>query len=370
MKKNKDFRIALSINGEGKGHITRMTALAQRLKAKYNLVFWCSGSCWRDLEKAFPGSRIHLVPSLHFVTQNFELDYLKTTLVNIKNLISSGFLIENLMEELKAERIDGIISDFEPFLPEAGSRLNLPIIQLNHPGVVTRIWDSSPDAFIARIIAGRMMSKFDKEIICSFYEGDIGPILRNEIIKAKRYVRKGNYFLVYEKEAFSKALRNILSGFPKEEFRFFPNPKEDFLASLAGCRGIIASSGHQIISEALYLQKPIFVIPLKNQYEQRLNAEMLKKSGWGDFGYPEDFSKELKGFIQDIDTFPRPVKTPFVLKTKDDSKKAVLEISDFFSKALKGREKKGYLKVPWYIPPRPNSLYKHTHPVTSSSKAV
>ncbi|HLD86464.1 MAG TPA: glycosyltransferase family protein, partial [Candidatus Nanoarchaeia archaeon] len=39
--------------------------------------------------------------------------------------------------------------------------------------------------------------------------------------------------------------------------------------------------GFTLISEALYLQKPILSIPVEGQFEQTLNALYLKKLGYG-----------------------------------------------------------------------------------------
>ena len=46
-------------------------------------------------------------------------------------------------------------------------------------------------------------------------------------------------------------------------------------------KAIITNGGFTVISEALYLKKPIFSIPIKNQFEQALNAKFVEKLGAG-----------------------------------------------------------------------------------------
>ena len=44
---------------------------------------------------------------------------------------------------------------------------------------------------------------------------------------------------------------------------------------------MIINCGFTVLSEALYLKKPIFAIPIKRQYEQILNGYYLQKQGYG-----------------------------------------------------------------------------------------
>ncbi len=342
------MRIAVSINGEGNGHVTRMIAVLEELTDKHTFIFFCPPHLERIITTVFPHSLFIPIPYLHLVYEDFRVDYVKTTFENIKKLLASGFTIKDLSDELSSLRIDAVLSDFEPFLPEAASRLGLPILQLNHPGVVTRVPAYVPEAIISRIVAARMMSKFDKELICSFYAGDVGPILRREI-RSLCPVR-GEDYLVYIKPEFKERLLGALAGMDCP-FRVFPNPDDDFFSALASCKGIIGPSGHQITSEALFLGKPIFVIPVKNQYEQRLNAEMLRLLGRGNFGEPDSFEPELKNFVENIDSYPRPCSDPNItFRFGDETAKAASLIEEFFRSRMRGESRgRRYFKISWIL---------------------
>jgi uncharacterized protein (TIGR00661 family) len=56
-----------------------------------------------------------------------------------------------------------------------------------------------------------------------------------------------------------------------------PLDKNNFDQSLISSRGVITAAGFQTCSEAIYLNKDLIVIPIENQFEQRCNAESLKR---------------------------------------------------------------------------------------------
>ena len=46
---------------------------------------------------------------------------------------------------------------------------------------------------------------------------------------------------------------------------------------LLRCDGVITGGGFETVAEALYLNKPVFTIPIKGQYEQECNATAASK---------------------------------------------------------------------------------------------
>lgn len=53
-----------------------------------------------------------------------------------------------------------------------------------------------------------------------------------------------------------------------------------FTSSLARCSAVVSTTGHQLLSECLYLGKPVLGLPF-DTYEQRFNAMMLAHMGFG-----------------------------------------------------------------------------------------
>src|SRR5690606_2282575 len=52
-----------------------------------------------------------------------------------------------------------------------------------------------------------------------------------------------------------------------------------FIQSMATSEGVLCGAGFETPAEALYLNKKLLVIPMKNQYEQHLNAAALEEMG-------------------------------------------------------------------------------------------
>lgn len=64
--------------------------------------------------------------------------------------------------------------------------------------------------------------------------------------------------------------------------------KEEFQSDITKCSGIITGSGFSTTSEALILNKKLWSIPMRGQYEQLCNAISLKKMGI----YTDSFTKD------------------------------------------------------------------------------
>ncbi len=318
------MRIGISINGQGRGHLTRMTALAQQLKEEHEIVFWCPDKYHSFLQEHFPDNFIYSIPYYKFVIEENRIDIFKTGIHNMEHIIGLPVYISDLADQIRLMDIKTLISDFEPFLPKAARKVGIPIIQLNHPAVVLRNVAFTPEALLAKVISTSMMGEYDVRIISSFFNGDIGPIIRREIREASP--TKGDYFLVYLHESMRDRVISELDRLNDVKYKVFPNPQEDFVSALAGCRGVITNAGHQLLSETLHLKKPVLTLPFEGQFEQTLNAEMLHKSGRGIIGNMTTIRKTIQKYMQFTETFEpgaAPTDTGAHFCLQDDSKKAL-----------------------------------------------
>ncbi|MDC7226635.1 MAG: glycosyltransferase family protein [Spirochaetales bacterium] len=294
--------IAFGVAGEGRGHAARAIALSEILQDYFDIFIFAPSSISDFLSSKLYNIEIIEIPGINFHKENHVIKYHKTLMKNLTNIGRVHPEVKKITELMRNIGVDAVVSDFEPYTAIAASFLNLPVLNLNHPGVVLRYFSLKPDALAARLAARIMMPSGTQELICSFYGGDIGPIIRKEI-KSKEPFR-GNYYVIYTKEESRTAVLKALECFPDVNFRVFPNQQEDFTEALIGCKGVISSSGHQMLSEALYLRKPILAFPQKMQFEQRLNAIMLERSGRGLHGDINHIERSLQEFIEAIDSFP------------------------------------------------------------------
>jgi uncharacterized protein (TIGR00661 family) len=56
---------------------------------------------------------------------------------------------------------------------------------------------------------------------------------------------------------------------------------EKFLKMMADCRHVVCTAGFESVSEAAYLDKPLFMVPVENHVEQQINALDAVKNGLG-----------------------------------------------------------------------------------------
>ncbi len=250
-------------------------------------------------------SGIQTYPIPHFVLAKVgdRIDYPQTLSLNKEAMVLFRIRVREVARRLRRCGAQAVISDFEPYLPAAARHLGLPILQINHPGIICRYDHQSFTAYSSRWVARKMMGPFDRRIVCSFYNGTVGPIIREEIVRARQ--RVGDFFVVYLRGAYAPLVLKHLERFPNLSYKVFPSKTMDFVTELAACKGIIANGGHQLMCESVYLHKPMFVLPQKGQYEQWLNAEMLERSGWGMRGSMEAFEERLSCFIREIESFPQ-----------------------------------------------------------------
>jgi uncharacterized protein (TIGR00661 family) len=81
-----------------------------------------------------------------------------------------------------------------------------------------------------------------------------------------------------------------------------------FLEMMAACRGLVTTAGFESVCEAMYLGKPVFMVPVEGHYEQACNALDAKRAGagiWSDRFDLDAFIDYLPGHTLD----PLPFRT-------------------------------------------------------------
>src|SRR5271157_4817023 len=217
---------------------------------------------------------------LHFAFQKRgeRVLLLASIFFTIPLLLRVPLELKRLVARLRALRIEAVISDFDPFLPWAARIAGIPILQINHPGVVQRVPRPRPLAMITSVATRFLEGPWDERILISFYNGDVGPILREEIFSHP--VRDDGALLVNLKESLRPVVLPVLDAMGLR-YRLVPDPRENFEEALAACSFVLSTAGHQIIAESIALNKPILVIPQRGQWEQKLNAKMVEETGKG-----------------------------------------------------------------------------------------
>ncbi|MEM3127244.1 MAG: glycosyltransferase family protein, partial [Candidatus Woesearchaeota archaeon] len=276
-------------------------------------------------------------------------------LTTLRNIILVPFYLYSAIKTaaiIIKEKPDIIINDFEPFTAYIGKIFFIPLIEVNNNQVISKGKIAVPkesffDYIKSRIILKIVVPIANKYIISSFFEVPlkskkavlVAPILRKEVKKLKP--QKKDYVLVYQtSKSNSKLLHElkkidqefIIYGFniDKKEanlnFRAFDN--KQFYKDLANCKAIITNGGFTLITEAIYLKKPILSIPIKKQFEQMTNALYVEKLGFGK-KIKEANKKDIENFIRNIKKYQNKTK-----KCKDIKRNAVAEIENAIKQLL------------------------------------
>jgi uncharacterized protein (TIGR00661 family) len=154
----------------------------------------------------------------------------------------------------------------------------------------------------ARAFVGRKLPRADRYLITTFFRPPIRKkrtalipsILRPEILEAQR--ESGAHLVVYGRisEESTAALRAsgvrcrvygardaLTADVEDGNLLYRPFSNEVFIDDLRTCRGVVASAGFSLMSEVVYLRKPMLALPLAGQFEQEMNARYLERLGYG-----------------------------------------------------------------------------------------
>jgi uncharacterized protein (TIGR00661 family) len=67
-----------------------------------------------------------------------------------------------------------------------------------------------------------------------------------------------------------------------------------FLEKMASCKGLVTTAGFESVCEAMYMGKPVLMVPVKNHIEQRVNAHDGQRTGAGIYNKTFKIGKFLK----------------------------------------------------------------------------
>jgi uncharacterized protein (TIGR00661 family) len=285
------MRILYGIQGTGNGHITRSMQVIEVLRSEYGV----------EVDVLVSGSQnrmSHLLsPKYNF--RGFSLSHDKKGRVKYaKTFFSSdllGFMDD--LREVPFKEYDTVISDFEP-ITAYGARMNgVPCIGISNQNYIKKTTKNPFKRFFLHLFSP---TEFDLSL--HFFEdgepSTFGPIID---LNLTRNTSKGDRVLVYLPYVGLENLVGELNGLclpegilgfdvfhpDTKEFggmqgncRMFAINRTEFVTKLKGCCGVLTNCGFSTVSEAIFLDKKIWCIPIENQFEQQFNFEKLKSKGY------------------------------------------------------------------------------------------
>jgi uncharacterized protein (TIGR00661 family) len=283
------MKILYAIQGTGNGHLTRGMEIVAILQKKGEVDVLISGT-QADLPFPFPVK--YRFRGLSFIFgKKGGIDVWKTY-VKMNS--------RRLLKEIKSFRIDEydlIISDFEPVSAWAANLAKKPCIALSNQVATLHPLAPKPKK---KDIIGKLVLKHYAP--CTYQYGFhfkaldnniFTPVIRGEV--RRHEVTDNRHYTVYLPSYDDKRILKHLGKFKTVRWEVFtkhnheaweyknvsfqPISSEAFLSSMASSSGVICNAGFGTASEALFLKKKLLVIPMKGQYEQKCNAQMLKSMG-------------------------------------------------------------------------------------------
>lgn len=283
------MKILYAIQGTGNGHLSRAMDVIPCLQKHGDVDILISG-IQSDLSLPFP--IVYKMRGLSFIFGKAGgVDLWKTFVKsNIRKFVKE-------VRSLPVEKYDLVLNDFEPVSAWACYARNIPCIGLSHQAAV--LAKETPIPETTDMMGNLILKNYAPNTVqygfhFEAYANDIfTPVIRKQVrdqitenrghytvylpaYDDKRLIAKLSQFKHVNWDVFSKHYKK---PFQSKNVSIQPINNDKFIKSMAGSKGVLCGAGFETPAEALFMKKKLLVIPMKNQYEQQLNAAALKKMG-------------------------------------------------------------------------------------------
>ena len=287
------MKILFGIQATGNGHISRSTEIYKLLKQIPDV---------EQLDVLISGGKTQMaLPfEVNYEYKGFSFYYGKKGKISVLKSIGKASFWSFMIAMMKVpfKKYDLIISDFEPITLWGAKIAGVKRVGIGNMYSVTsdkypKTKGSATTKFFARVMCpsrNKIAMHFQKFDDFVYY-----PVIRNEIRNAVPADK--NFTLVYLNSFSDEELMNCFTQkmFLHKKFVIYsktsateytngncvikPLNNDTFTQDILNCSDVITAGGFQTISEALYLGKKLFVIPIKKQSEQIGNAKILAEMG-------------------------------------------------------------------------------------------
>lgn len=318
-------KILYGLCGEGLGHASRSRILINHLKKNHKIRIVAGGKAYTFLSKEF--DHVEEIESPRLIYEENTVRLFKSILVMAyRTIVSTPFSFFKVRKIINDFKPDILITDADPISHHVAHMSGIKRISIDNPQVMLhRKYSVKVQELISwfTLLIALKISAFgaDKYIIYDFFDEQVKdprvlflkPLIQEGILNKKPTY--GNHVFVYQTSISHDYLFKILKkidetfiiyGFNKDLidgnliFRKFN--ENEFYNDISKSKAIIANGGFTVLSEALYLKKPIFSIPIKNQFEQILNAKFIDKLGFGEYHMNLE-EKDLRNFLNNLEYY-------------------------------------------------------------------
>lgn len=283
------MKILYAVQGTGNGHLSRAMEIVPYLQQIGKVDVLVSGT-QGDLILPFP---------IKYNFRGLSFIFGKSGGVNLwKTALKANLrLLTKTIKNFPVHDYDLVINDFEPISAWACYMQNKPCIALSHQAAVLSSAAPQPDKpdMIGKLILNSYApasAKYGFHFM-PYAENIYTPVIR-KAVREQEITDKGHYTvylpsyddgrLIQRLSAFKDVRWEVFSKHNKKpkdfkNIKIEPINSEKFTKSMAHSAGVLCGAGFETPAEALYMGKKLLIIPMKNQFEQQLNAEALNYMG-------------------------------------------------------------------------------------------
>jgi uncharacterized protein (TIGR00661 family) len=322
-------KVLYGVNGEGLGHATRSDVVIGELLADHDVRVMASGAAFEYLHARLGHVSEVFGPS--FAMEQGEIRRWASvthTLAAARRELPGS--VRRWINAVHDWRPDVVVTDFEPLSGIYARWSRTPLVCVDNIHMIDRcrhddeILEGAHEDFrVARAVTHAMVPRAGDYVITTFFRPPllkrrtvlVPPIVRSAVVAARPV--RGDHLVVYSggSEALIDALRGC--GVPSRVYgmrdgpragttdgpvEFRPRSIDGFLEDLITARGVVTGGGFSLLSEAVYLGKPILSIPLHGQFEQVMNARYLEREGFG-LCAPAVDAPALATFLERLDGY-------------------------------------------------------------------
>ncbi|MCF6291487.1 MAG: hypothetical protein L3J03_10890 [Desulfobacterales bacterium] len=318
-------RIIYGVHGTGRGHAMRALTMA-RYFSEHEFLFVSHSHGAALLRQEFS---VEECPNPSTPVRSHRVDIPALIAQNLKVLANRKKLQQRVVALIEGFQPTVALSDYEFFVPRASRQVGLPCLSLDHQHIVTCCRHQLPvgqlpDYFITSLIMRQLFSQAGSYIVTSFFRPPVTtklktwllpPLLRESVLKVP--VVAGDHVLAYHGYSTANGFFEFLRNIPRPVFvygadrehtngnlHFKKRSEHGFLRDLATSSYVVGSAGQTLISEALFYGKPLIVFPIKQAFEQFLNAFYVEKLGYGryynGFGRHKEDIQSFEGQLDNL----------------------------------------------------------------------
>ncbi len=303
------MRILYGAVGEGLGHATRSRVVAAHLiEQGHEVKMAASGRALPYLREHLPD--VEEIWGTSFVLEHGTVSSWKTLTANVRGGVHG--VPEDWRRGTGIARSfapDLVITDFDGFAYLYAKSHRRPVLSVDNIQMVDRCRHDAEilkgihgDYRTARTFVHAKLGRASHYVITTFFHPPlrkkrttlVPSLLRPEILAAKP--ERGDHLLVYGRISEAAIAALEASGVPSHVYgardglteeaqegslSYRPFADEAFVDDLRTARGVVGSAGYSLMSEAVYLRKPMLALPLAGQFEQEMNARYLERLGFG-----------------------------------------------------------------------------------------